>query len=170
MPYNSLSFEILDVDTIAPKVINYYIESLDRTYLYLRISSNESVVIYSMMTLLGTEVPTVKELKTTTLRKSTGRITNVLEIYASNSSFVAPFTKDYIYYDTYLNYDTLTEQTDYLLYFYAEDLSGNASPVYNFTFSTLAKHIPVHFTLRVNETIADDKIFSAFGLITTFTS
>lgn len=59
MPYNSLSFEILDVDTIAPKVINYYIESLDRTYLYLRISSNESVVIYSMMTLLGTEEPTV---------------------------------------------------------------------------------------------------------------
>lgn len=54
MPYSSLSFEILDADKASPKVINYYIESLDRTYLYLRISSDESVVIYAMMTLLGT--------------------------------------------------------------------------------------------------------------------
>lgn len=104
-----MSFEILEVDNDPPKIINYYIESLDRTYLYLRISSDESIIIYSMMTILGTQAPTVEELKTTTLRKTNGRITDVLEFYAKNSSYIAPVTRDYIYYDTYLNFNTLTE-------------------------------------------------------------
>lgn len=68
MPYNTLSFEILDVDSIPPTVINYYIESMDRTYMYLRVSCDESVNIYSMLTLVGTEPPTSLELKNTNLR------------------------------------------------------------------------------------------------------
>lgn len=63
MPYNSLSFEILDIDNNPPNVINYYIESMDRTYMYLRISCDESITVYSMLTLLGTEIPTSLELK-----------------------------------------------------------------------------------------------------------
>lgn len=55
LTYNTLSFEILDTDTTSPTVINYYIEAMDRTYVYLRISCDESVTIYSMLTLLGTE-------------------------------------------------------------------------------------------------------------------
>jgi len=109
MPYNSLAFEILETDANPPKIINYYIESLDRTYLYLRISTDESVIIYSMMTIPGTLTPTTEELKTTTLRKTNGRITDVLELYGKNSSYVAPVTRDYIYYDTYLNFNALTE-------------------------------------------------------------
>lgn len=51
MPYNTLSFEILDIDNNPPTVRNYYIESMDRTYIYLRISCDESVNVYSMLTL-----------------------------------------------------------------------------------------------------------------------
>lgn len=102
LTYPSLSFEILNLDTTPPSVINYYIEQMDRTYIYLRISSDESVIIYSMLTLLGTEAPTTAELYDSTLRASNGRITDVLEYYSNNSSYIAPVTIDYIYYDTYL--------------------------------------------------------------------
>lgn len=80
---------------------------------------------------------------------------------------MAPVTKNFIYYDTYLLFNSLEEQTEYLLYFFAEDLSGNASVVASFTFTTLKKHNPAKFKLRVADTISDDILFSAFGLITT---
>lgn len=107
MPYDTLSFEILDSDDIAPTVINYYIESMDRTYMYLRISCDESVTIYSMLTLIGTLPPTTTELKDTGTRANNGRITDVLEYYMKNSSYVAPVSKNFIYYDTYLFFEGL---------------------------------------------------------------
>lgn len=140
---------------------------MDRTYMYMRVSCDESVTIYSMLTLVGTELPTAAELKKPTLRTTNGRVTDVMEFYLFNSSYIAPVSKDYIYYDTYLNFNALEEQMDYLLYFYAEDLSGNASNVYNFTFTTLKKHMPCEFSLRLNQTVSTDTLFSAFGLITT---
>ncbi|KAL4501728.1 hypothetical protein ABPG72_018779 [Tetrahymena utriculariae] len=166
MPYDTISIEILDVDKAAPQVINYYIESMDRTYMYLRISSDESITVYSMLSLLGTDYPTASELKNSTLREFNQRKTNVMEIYMQNTSFVAPVAKNYIYYDSYLHFTGLQEQTDYVLYFFVEDLSNNQSPVIQFQFTTLKKHNPVSFTLRVNDILVDEKLLNAFGLIT----
>ncbi|EWS71333.1 hypothetical protein TTHERM_000331066 (macronuclear) [Tetrahymena thermophila SB210] len=167
MPYNTLSFEILDIDNNPPTVRNYYIESMDRTYIYLRISCDESVNVYSMLTLQGTLTPTTAELKNSTLRATDGNQTDVMELYMRNSSYVAPVTTNFIYYDSYLHFTGLEEQTSYLLYFYVEDLSGNASPVQSFNFTTLKKQNPCAFSIRVNQTIQDSTLFSAFGLITT---
>jgi len=147
-------------------VINYYIEAMDRTYVYLRISCDESVTIYSMLTLIGTEQPTSSELLDSTLRTTNGRITDVLEYYSSNSSYISPVTSDYIYYDSYLYFSGLEEQSSYLLYFLAEDLSGNISEVHNFTFTTLDRYYPAYFSMRLNQTIENSTIYSAFGLIT----
>ncbi|KAL4449717.1 hypothetical protein ABPG74_008090 [Tetrahymena malaccensis] len=167
MPYNTLSFEILDIDNNPPVVRNYYIESMDRTYMYLRISCDESVNVYSILTLQGTLPPTTAELKNSTLRATDGNQTDVMELYLKNSSYIAPVTTNFIYYDSYLHFTGLEEQTSYLLYFYVEDLSGNASPVQSFSFLTLKKQNPCAFSLRVNQTIQDSTLFSAFGLITT---
>lgn len=53
----SISLEILDKDTTSPKVLNYYMTHLDRTYLKFRISTSESVVVHYMLTLEGTPPP-----------------------------------------------------------------------------------------------------------------
>jgi len=54
MPYKKLTFEMLDVDNQPPKIINYYIHNMDRTFMNFRISSSESAHTYYMLTLAGT--------------------------------------------------------------------------------------------------------------------
>jgi hypothetical protein len=57
-----------------------------------RISCDESVNIYYMLTLPGTEMPIAKELKDTNLRRLNGKKTDVIEIFGKNSSYVSPVT------------------------------------------------------------------------------
>lgn len=61
-----------------------------------------------------------------------------MERYGFNSSYQAPVTVNFIYYDTYLWFTGLEEYTDYLLYFVVQDLSGNVGDVISFPFRTLA--------------------------------
>jgi len=102
MPFQKLNFEILDIDYEAPKVINYYIVDMSRTYMYFRISTSESVYAYYMLTLKGTDIPAPMELVQPELRVSNRRRTDVMEITGFNSSYQAPVTVNYIYYDTYI--------------------------------------------------------------------
>jgi len=44
-------FEMLDKDIIKPRVINYYIVDMDRTYMLFRISADESSYTYYMLSL-----------------------------------------------------------------------------------------------------------------------
>lgn len=53
-------------------------------------------------------------------------MTDVVEKVGLNSSYQAEVTRTYIYYDTYIMLDNLEEQTDYVLFFFVEDLSGNS--------------------------------------------
>jgi len=48
-----MSFEMLNRDTDRPEVIHYYIVDMDRTFMYFRVSSSESVLLYYMLTLKG---------------------------------------------------------------------------------------------------------------------
>lgn len=61
-------FEMLDLDREKPRIINYYIMDMDRTYMYFRISSAESTDTYYMLSLDGTDSPTYAEIKNGTLR------------------------------------------------------------------------------------------------------
>jgi hypothetical protein len=63
MPQDYVSFEILDKDTEIPKVINYYIVDMGRTYMYFRVSSTESVTCYYLLSLKGTRIPPKDEVK-----------------------------------------------------------------------------------------------------------
>ena len=57
MPFKEMTFEMLDVDLDPPKIINYYITNMDRTFMNFRISSSESAITYYMLTLDGTNTP-----------------------------------------------------------------------------------------------------------------
>jgi hypothetical protein len=142
MPFQKLNFEILDIDYEAPKVINYYIVDMSRTYMYFRISTSESVYAFYMLTLKGTDLPAPMELAQPEIRVSNRRKTDVMEITGFNSSYQAPVTVNYIYYDTYILFTGLEEQTDYVLYFVIRDLSGNLGDVYTYPFRTLKKQLP----------------------------
>jgi len=93
MPVTELNFEVLDLDRTPPKIINYYIVDMDRTYMYFRVSSSESVWVYYMLSYLGTEIPPMKEeLKDPNLRKTLKHNTDVMEVFGKNSSYQAPVT------------------------------------------------------------------------------
>ena len=138
MNTNVINFEILDVDHTPPKLLNYYIVDMDRTYMYFRISTSESGWVKYLLTNKGTLQPPNDELQNNTLREVRSSKTNVTEINGSNYSYQSPVTKDYIYYDTYLYFSGLEEQTDYVLFFLVEDLSGNGIDTVAFPFRTLS--------------------------------
>lgn len=142
MPNQKLNFEILDIDHDTPKVINYYMVDMSRTFMYFRISTSESVYVFYMLTLKGTDIPAPMELVQPELRVQNYRRTDVMEITGFNSSYQAPVTVNYIYYDTYILFKGLEEQTDYLLYFVIRDLSGNLGEVYSYPFRTRKKQLP----------------------------
>ena len=83
--------------------------------------------------------PPDDEIKNASLRAVRGTKTDVIELTGKNSSEQTPVTKTYIYYDTYLYFTGLEEQTDYVLYFYIEDLSNNPVTTVRFDFRTLRK-------------------------------
>ena len=136
----SMNFEILDIDKEKPRLINYYIVDLDRTYLYFRISSSESVHVYYLLTLKGTIPPPIDEIKDPKLRVSRKTKTDVFETSGTNYSYPTTITKTYIYYDAYLSFKGLEEQTHYQLFFFIEDLSGNAGNLVSFPFRTFSNY------------------------------
>lgn len=89
-----------------------------------------------------------------------------MEIFLTNSSYQAPVTSTFIYYDTFLHFRGLEEQTDYVLYFLIEDLSGNLGDMLGYNFTTLPKHLPAKFKIRVRENVAAEKLKNAFALVT----
>lgn len=44
-------FEMLDADFKKPRIINYYIMDMDRTYMYFRVSGAESANTHYMLSL-----------------------------------------------------------------------------------------------------------------------
>jgi hypothetical protein len=128
MPYTYMNFEILDVDNTPPNILNWYLVTLDRTYMYFRISTDESIHTYYMLTKLGTVTPPIAEIYNNTLRDIRGTRTNVTELFGTNSSQITPITRSYVYYDVYISFTGLTEETDYVLFFYVVDLSNNTIP------------------------------------------
>lgn len=140
METDQLSFEILDIDYEVPTILNHYIVELERTYMYYRISTSESAYVYYLLSLRGTREPTVEELRTPEIRATNGNQTDVIEITGKNSSEQTEITSTYIYYDVYLKFEGLEEQTEYVLYYVVEDLSQNNGEVYTVDFQTLNKH------------------------------
>lgn len=138
MVTNYANFEILDVDVNPPKLINYYIVDMDRTYMYFRISASENCWVKYLLTLKGTIKPPNDEIIKPELRVARNTKTDVMELIGANYSYQAPVTKDYIYYDTYLMFTGLEEQTDYVLYFLVMDLSDNEIVNVGFPFTTLS--------------------------------
>jgi len=69
-PYDSIftleqsliSMEILQIDYNPPEVLNEEIYRLERTRVGIRISTSESVSVYYMLTLKGTNHPTLDEI------------------------------------------------------------------------------------------------------------
>ena len=60
---------------------------MDRTYMYFRISTSESVIVYYMLSLIGTEPPLAEELLNKEERITLKRQTDVIELFGNNASF-----------------------------------------------------------------------------------
>ena len=60
----------------------------------------------------------------------------------------------------------LEEQTDYVLFYFVEDLSGNSVSTVEYPFTTSKKHYPARFKIVMNDDVDTDELVSAFGLIT----
>ena len=52
-----------------------------------------------------------------------------MELHGQNSTNQSAVTRTFIYHDTYFEFKNLEEQTDYLFYYFIEDLSKNTMPV-----------------------------------------
>lgn len=92
-----------------------------------------------------------------------------MEITGFNSSYQAPVTVNYIYYDTYILFTGLEEKTDYILYFVIRDLSGNLGDVYTYPFRTLKKQLPCLFKIKFRQEVSNTTLLNTFGLITSKT-
>lgn len=77
--------------------------------MYFRVSTSESGWIYSVLSHKGTKKPSNHEIRDPSIRVALETKT-FWELYGSNSSYIAPVTKTYIYYDTYLYFSGLEEQ------------------------------------------------------------
>ena len=75
-------------------------------------------------------------------------------------------TWTYIYYDTYIYLEALEEETDYVLFFFVEDLSGNSVNTVEYPFTTSKKHYPARFKIIMNDDVDTEELINAFGLIT----
>jgi hypothetical protein len=170
MTVNQLNFEILDIDYDPPTLKNDYIVELERTYMYYRISTSESSWSYYLLSLRGTVEPPIDEIIDPTLRLKRGTKTDVLETTGRNGSEQVTKTQTYIYHDTYLKFTGLEEQTDYILYYVVQDLSGNNRKVRAVPFSTLTKHQPCRFTIQFTSNVAEAKAKTAFALVTSIDS
>jgi len=166
METDTINVEILDIDTEPPEVLNEYIVTMDRTYMYYRISTSESAWVYYLLTLKGTVPPPIDEIKNPTLRGTRGTKTDVMEWTGRNSSYQAEITSTYIYHDTYLKFTGLEEQTDYVLYYVVEDLSGNDLSTRSIEFTTFKKHHPVNFNVLLSNDTDLTSLEAAFSLVT----
>jgi hypothetical protein len=69
-----------------------------------------------------------------------------------------------------LSISGLTEETDYTLYFFVEDLTGNYNDkVVTFNFTTLKKQRPASFQIKLQGDVNTTKLIQAFGLATGIT-
>eukprot|EP01017_Pseudomicrothorax_dubius_P036244 TRINITY_DN5170_c0_g1_i7.p1 TRINITY_DN5170_c0_g1~~TRINITY_DN5170_c0_g1_i7.p1 ORF type:complete len:641 (-),score=124.40 TRINITY_DN5170_c0_g1_i7:50-1972(-) len=170
VPNNNITFEILDIDTTPPQLLNYYIVDLGRTYMYFRVSASESSWVSYLLTLRGTVTPSPEEVRNSTLRVIKRTKTDVLELQGRNGSNQTQVTKTFIYYDTFLSFTGLEEQTDYILFFVLEDLSGNYITTTTFNFTTLAKYYPARFNIMLKDNVNIPDLIRALGLITGLTA
>lgn len=170
MPTDLLNFEILDIDNEPPQILNEYIVTMDRTYMYYRISTSENVWAHYMLTLKGTKIPPPEEILDPQLRVERRTKTDVIEIMGKNSSYQSSITKTYIYYDIYIMLTGLEEQTDYYFYYVTQDLSGNYLPTRRVEFTTFKKHQPAMFNMLLKEDTDKDKLTAALSLVTGMTT
>ncbi len=89
-----------------------------------------------------------------------------METFGQESSYVTSETSQFIYFNCYLSFKGLTEDTAYVLYFLAQDLSKNISPLHSFSFRTLEKHQPAHFSLVSQQDYLTASMLSVFGILT----
>jgi len=66
----------------------------------------------------------------------------------------------------YLSFTGLTEDTEYVLFFFVEDLSGNTVPTQVLPFTTLPKHRICQFDIVLNQSVNPNLIINEFSLIT----
>jgi len=123
---------------------------------------SESTKVFFMATYTGSVPPTQLEL-INQVSNSTNRF---LSIFGYNTSFIAPVSKNYIYYDVYAYLSGLEEQTDYEFFFLSEDLSHNVGDVKVISFTTDKKHFPVKFKIVLKENISSSKLLNALALVT----
>ena len=115
---DTLNFEVLDKDVTPPKIINIYLHNLQRTKAYFRISTDESVIIYSLIAEKGTKKPSQEDIRDKAHRLEFKRKTDTLEIHAKNETNQTSVTRTFIYHDTFFYFDNLEEETDYHFYYY----------------------------------------------------
>jgi len=89
-----------------------------------------------------------------------------MELTGRNSSYQAEITSTYIYHDTYLKFTGLEEQTDYVLYYVVEDLSGNDLSTRKIEFTTFKKHHPAMFNVLLSNDTDLTSLEAAFSLVT----
>jgi len=106
---NELNFEVLEKDVDPPEIIQIYLHNLQRTKAFFRISTDESVVIHTLLTLKGTIQPPKEEIFNKTLRVERKTRTDVYELHANNETNQSKVTRTFIYHDTFFYFDNLEE-------------------------------------------------------------
>lgn len=81
--------------------------------------------MYGLLTLKGTRKPTHDEILDSKYREKIKTRTDVMELHTQNSTNQSAVTRTFIYHDTYFDFTDLEEETDYVFFYFIEDLSKN---------------------------------------------
>ena len=74
-------------------------------------------------------------------------------------------TRTFIYHDTFFYFDSLEEQTDYIMFYYMEDLSGNVKDVQSYSFKTKLKFHPALFSIKLTEDIPVSEVIDKLAML-----
>jgi hypothetical protein len=166
MVSSQINFEVLDVDLVAPSIIDSKVVQVGQTKFDLRISCDESVYLSYLLTEQGTLTPTAAEIITKATRDASATKPNVTETHGMVHSFISQSTRSYIYYDSYINMTALSSATDYLLYMVPVDLSGNIGGIKSVLFTTKSRPPPVTFTLKAKAALTATLLLNSLSLVT----
>ena len=170
LPTESINFEVEDVDSTAPNIVEYKITDLLMKSAKLRVSCDESTKVYYICSIKGTITPTVAELKDAAIRSISLNKPRAAEIQGFEFANVTSQTKSFIYYDTYINLEGLIPDTEYTVFMLPQDLTGNNGQVKQLNFKTAPVPPPVTFRLKSSAAISDDKLLQALSLVSGLTT
>jgi hypothetical protein len=166
MVSSQINFEVLDIDLVAPSIIDSKVIHVGETKFDLRISCDESVYLSYLLTEQGTHTPAAAEIITKATRDASATKPNVSETHGVVHSFISQSTRSYIYYDSYINLTALSSATDYLLYMVPVDLSGNIGGIKSVLFTTKSRPPPVTFTLKAKAALTATLLLNSLSLVT----